>query len=117
MPDIYAKTQQRLERLKEKTYKQPVYHFPGQYYYYVFGFTKAGKVVSLGPYVNESEASGMLATLDDGEIFELKTRDLTKATREIKAELLKRSGDVDESLKKMLHGKGYEREQKREHRS
>jgi len=107
----YTKVQKSLERLQQKTYKQPVYRYPGQKFFYVFGYTKKGKPVCMGPYVVEAEASGFLATLDDGEIFELETSSQAKATREIKHILMSRSGDPDDALKRMLHQKGYEREQ------
>ena len=110
----YDRILKRLERLQQKTYKQPLYRYPGQCYYYVFGYTKAGKTVCLGPYMVEAEASNVLATLGDGEIFDLNTRDLNKATREIKHILMSRSGDPDEALKKMLHQKGLQREEERE---
>jgi len=62
----------------------------------------------------QAEATNALATLEDGEIFELDTRDLSKATKQIKHVLMSRSGDPDDALKKMLHQKGYEREQEKE---
>lgn len=108
------RTLKRLERLQQRTYKQPLYRYPGQLYSYVFGYTKADKTICLGPYMVQAEATNVLATLDGGEIFELDTRDLNKATKQIKHILMSRSGDPDEALKKMLHQKGYEREMSKE---
>ena len=111
---LIEKVQDRLNKVEESISRQPVYHYPGQKYLYVFGFTKKGKAVCLGPYVNPQEADNILATLADGEIFEDGSRNLNTATRNIKAELIKRSGDADEALRKVLHKKGLEREEKRE---
>lgn len=110
----YDRVQKRLDRLQQQTYKQPLYRYPGQKYSYVFGYTKAGKTVCLGPYMVQAEATNVLATLEDGEIFELDTRDLSKATKQIKHVLMSRSGDPDDALKKMLHQKGYEKEMDKE---
>jgi len=101
--------QERLNRLSAKTYRDVVPYLPGQKYQYVFGYTKGGKTVCLGPYMTPHDADATLATLEDGEIFDLDTRDLHKATRVIKAELLNRTGDPDESIKRVLHQKGLDR--------
>ena len=105
--------QDRLKRLSDKTYSNAVPQLYGQKYQYVFGYTKGGKTVCLGPYLVPHEADATLATLEDGEIFSLDTRDLHKATRVIKAELLQRTGDPDESIKKVLHEKGLAKEEER----
>jgi hypothetical protein len=103
MSNLYEKAQARVDRVEASISKQPVYHYPGQGYFYVFGFSKEGKKMCLGPYVYQSEAESILATLEDGEVFELKTRDLKKATANIKATLLGRGVEPDEALRKMLH--------------
>ena len=115
MKSLVEKAQSRLDRLAARTYRQPVYHYPGQKYYYVFGWTHANRKVCLGPFTDASEADGKLAELEDGEVFALATRDINKATREIKAILMSRGEDADEALRRMLRKKGYEREQKRKH--
>jgi len=74
-------------------------------YFWIFGFTRGGKTVVWGPYYNAKEADRELTTLEDGEVFDLDTRDVTRATREIKAILLQRGGDPDEALKRVLHKK------------
>lgn len=102
-------TQRRLDRLEANIYKEPLVRLPGKGFYYVFGYTKEGRRVSLGPFMSEQEADDRLVELDDGEIFELQTKDLSKATRIIKAELISRGEDADEALRKMLHSKGLER--------
>lgn len=103
------KVQERLDRLAQKTYTSPVYRLPGSKYTYVFGFTHAGKPVCLGPFnQGDPEIDRALGRLADGETFEKNTRDVSKASREIRAELLKRGEDVDESLRKHLHKKGFD---------
>jgi len=107
------RVEKRLKRLGDRTYQQPVYKYPGMKYFYVFGFTREGKKVILGPYTLSAEADARLATLDSGEIFELDTRNETKATQIIKEILMQRSGDADEALKRVLHQKVYEHEKRR----
>lgn len=113
MKSLYDKAQDRVKRIEDSLTGAPIYHYPGQNFYYVFGFTREGKKVCLGPFMSQQDADGKLAELDDGEIFELKTRDLSKATRIIKAELMSRGEEADEALKRMLHQKGYDRETSR----
>jgi len=110
MKSLTDRAQSRIKRIEDSLTHQPIYHYPNQPYYYVFGFTKEGKKVCLGPMMSSQEADGKLAELDDGEVFELRTRDLSKATRIIKAELMSRGEEPDEALRHMLHQRGYERE-------
>ena len=49
------------------------------------------------------EADTLLTKLDNGEVFEYETRDLSRATREIKAELLSRGKEPDEAMKRVKH--------------
>ena len=95
--------QRRLDRFARKTYKAATPNIFGQKYQWVFGFTKEGKKVIWGPYYDAQEAERDLTTLDDGEVFDLETRDMTRATREIKSELMQRGEDPDEVLKRVLH--------------
>jgi len=97
------KDKRSLERFKENLYKTPT--LPNQLYHWVFGLTKGGKKVVWGPYYTATEADRVLSTLDDGEIFELSTRDVTRATREIKSDLMKRGEEPDEVLKRVRHGR------------
>ncbi len=113
MKSLVDRAKSRIKRIEESLTHQPIYSYPNQNFYYVFGFTKSGKRISLGPLMTQQEADGKLAELDDGEVFELKTRDLSKATRIIKAELMSRGEEPDEALKRMLHQRGYEREANR----
>lgn len=109
------KVTRSLGRLEQKIYRQPMYHVPGQKYLYVFGVTKKDKTFCDGPFIpGDPEVDRTLSKLNDGEIFELNTSNLARATREIKAELLRRDGDPDEVLKKMLHKKGLAKELERE---
>ena len=117
MVDYAGKMEKRLQRLEAKYSAAPVFHYPGRGFIYVFGFTSLGKPVCLGPYSpdpdGESQANACLADLDDGELFELDTRDQGKAARVIKARLIARGKEPDEVLRKMLHQRGYEREKNR----
>ena len=113
MRSLVDKAKRRIKRIEDSLTHQPIYHYPNQPYYYVFGFTKEGKKVCLGPLMSQQEADGKLAELDDGEVFELGTRDLSKATRIVKAELMSRGEEPDEALKRVLHKKGYARETSR----
>ncbi len=99
------RTRDYLERLKRKTYRGVVPRVFGASYYWVFGWTKGGKNVLWGPHYAELDAERELATLEDGEVFALDTRDVTRATREIKAILLERGGDPDEALRRLVHKK------------
>ena len=117
MKSLVEKAQARIKRIEDSLTHSPVYHYPGQKYYYVFGWTKEGKKVCLGPMMSSQEADGKLAELDDGEVFELKTRDLNRAVREIKATLMSRGEEPDEALRKMLRNKGYEREGRKHEQS
>lgn len=103
--DPIRRVKESLERLKQKTYRTATPTIFGKVYYWIFGFTKGGKTVVWGPYYDVKEADRDLTTLDDGEVFDLDTRDVTRATREIKAALLQRGGDPDEVLKRVLHKK------------
>ena len=90
-----------------------MYKYPGMKYFYVFGFTREGKKVFLGPYTLSCDADARLAELTDGEIFELDTRNEARATQIVKEILMQRTGDADEAMRKVLHNKGYEKEKKR----
>jgi len=110
---LVDQAQARIKKIEDSISHQPVYHYPGQKYWYVMGVTDGGRVVALGPFVDEAEANNQLATLADGELFQYVTRDLAKATRQMKAELLSRGENPDDALKKMLHSKGLRREEER----
>ena len=113
MKSLYERAQQRIKRIEDSLEHEPIYHYPNQTFFYTFGFTKADKKVCLGPFMSASEADGKLAELVDGEVFELKTHDLGKAVREIRAILLSRGEDADSALRRMLHSKGLERESRK----
>ena len=112
--DPLQQTKDRLERLAQKTYKTATPSIFGNVYHWVFGWTKSGKTVCLGPFYSEREAARELDVLEDGEVFPLDTRDVNRAVRCIKAELISRGTDPDEALKKVLRSRGYERELKKE---
>ncbi len=110
MSSLYDKARARVKRIEGSLNRSPIYHYSGQTYYYVFGFTKGGRKLIEGPFTSSQDADTLLATLVDGEVFEYGTRDLARATRAIKAELISRGGDVDEAMRRVLHHKGHERE-------
>ena len=99
------KVKRDLEELKRKTYRAATPNVYGHTYYWVFGFTLEGRKVVWGPYYVEKDADRDLVILEDGEVFEFETRDIHKATRHIKAELLQRGEDPDEALRRVLHKK------------
>jgi len=110
---LYDQATARVKRIEDSLTHTPIVKLPGQKFFWVFGFTKAGRKVVLGPLMTQQEADGKLAELDDGEVFELVTRDASRAVREIKAELMSRGEDADEALRKVLRNKGYEREERK----
>ena len=82
-----------------------------QTFFYVMGVSpKKGKLAILGPFTSAREADDAATTLLDPEIFELKTKDLSKATREIKALILERTEDADKALERVKHQKSLDRE-------
>ena len=101
--------QDRLKRLSDKTYSNAVPRLFGQKYFYVMAWTEAGKIAALGPYMSEGDASRALTEFADGEVFVYETRNLQRATRQMKAELLSRGEGPDESLRRMLHQRGLNR--------
>lgn len=116
--DPLQKTKDFLDRVAQKTYKTATPAIFGNAYFWVFGWTRGegglpGKKVVLGPFYSDREAERELAMLADGEVFSLDTRDVNRAVRCIKAELMSRGEDPDEALKRVLRPKGYEREQKK----
>jgi len=112
MKSLVDKAQARIKRIEDSLTRTPIVRLPGSKFFYVLGWTQNDKVVSLGPFMYESEASSELTKLVDGEIFEYQTRNLARATRQMKAELLSRGEEPDVVLRKHLHQKGLEREQK-----
>lgn len=95
--------QKGLERFAQNTY-QPIIPNWEDKYFWVYGITKGGKRI-LWSSDSEIDASRKLATLEDGEVFELDTRNETRATREIKAILLERGAEPDEVLRRLSHKK------------
>ena len=107
--------QDRLKRLRDKTYSNVVPQLFGQKYFYVLAWTDLGKVAALGPYMSENDAARALTEFADGEVFSYDTKNLQRATRQMKAELLNRGEGPDESLRRMLHTKGLQRLEEKKH--
>lgn len=100
--------QNKLERLKNKLYKNSAPQVYGARYAYVFAFTDKGKKVIDGPFNVPLgagtcvEAEQSLAEFPSGEIFVFATRNIAKAKSEIKHILLARGENPDEALKRVL---------------
>lgn len=105
-----------LERLKRSVYRSPVFPMFGQTYFWCFGFTDLGKTVVLGPYMTRDELEVAAIGLDKHEVFTMKTRDKSRATQQIKAELLERGENPDEALRRMLHSVPKEKPKKAGHK-
>lgn len=71
-------------------------------YYYHYGITPKGTPEFMGP-ESQLEAERYAAELEDGEVFELETRNLARATAIMKAELISRGIAHDEALRKVKH--------------
>lgn len=116
MKSLVDGAQRRIKRIEDSLTHQPIVRLPGSKFFYVMGWTANDKTVALGPFMGEAEASGELAKLADGEIFQYNTRDLSRATRQMKAELLSRSEvSPDEALRRMLHERGLRREEEQKY--
>ena len=59
---------------------------------WVFGITKEGTPVVVGPFGTEDQADANAERLHDSQIFDLDTKNQLKATRIIKAKLESQSG-------------------------
>ena len=90
------------EKMNKKFHTEPAEPTPKTIYLYVYGITKKGKKLIDGPFTTQ-KADEVLAMLDDGEIIERHTKDLARATREIKAILLERTKDPDAALERVKH--------------
>lgn len=71
-------------------------------YFYHYGITKKGRIEFMGP-ESRQEADMYAGELDDGEVFEMDTRDLKKATQQMKAELIRRGEEHDKALQRVKH--------------
>ncbi len=82
-------------------------------YWYIFGYTDMMKPCFLGPKMSEDEASRKAdeAGLNDVRVMSYKTRDLSKATRQMKADLLAEMS-ADQALTRMKHQPGLDRMKK-----
>lgn len=116
----------RLERLSSRTYNAPrkptaprviqprgipeAQNELAVIYYWVLGYTDGGKRCVLGPCRDSIEAYELADGLNESEVFELKTRDQSKAVKQIRVTLLRRGGTADEAIARQLHEKGLVRE-------
>ncbi len=97
------KVKEKLESNMRRIYygAQPAVY--GKKYFYVLGFTKGkGRKVFWGP-MSEEDAYAALAELNEGDKFELTTRDPRRAVREVRDLLIKRGEQPDDVLKRLLH--------------
>ena len=100
----------KLDRLANRIYRTPSGPtILNARYAYVFAFTDKGRKVCDGPFplpigtdTPPFEACASLAEFPVGEIFILKTRDMSKAKSEIKHILIERGENPDEALKRVL---------------
>ena len=100
----------RLDRLANRIYRTPSGpQILGAKYAYIFGFTEKGRKVVDGPFPLSigsdqppPEAEASLAEFPVGEIFVLRTRDMSKAKSEIKHILIERGENPDVALQRML---------------
>jgi hypothetical protein len=97
---------QKQEDKMRSIYRRATPKIYGRKYYYVLGFTKVkGRKVFWGPFLESDEAYKWLAQLNDGEQFELITRDPHRAVRLVRDMLIKRGESPDEALKRLIHKK------------
>ena len=85
----------------------------GSEYWYIFGYTDMMKPCFLGPEMSEDEANRKAdeAGLNDVRIMSYKTRNLSKATGQMKADLLAEMS-ADAALQRMKHQPGLDRMKK-----
>lgn len=102
-----------LQRLAQKTYREPTVNIPGQRWVYVFGYTPKGRVAVLGPYnPGDPQIQQDLTDLTDAKEYHLSTRALAAATKQIKHILYSESQDIDQSLDRAMHRRGVDRERR-----
>lgn len=95
--------QKRLEEFKKSTYRAPVVNLFRNKFWYVFGYTEMGKPFSDGPFMTKREAEAASVQLDKYELFELKTKNRSKAVSEIKHILIDRGTKPDDALRQQIH--------------
>lgn len=72
-------------------------------YFWAYGINgSTGKGAIVGPFATEAQAREDVSNLGEVRMFRLPTRDHSKATRIIKAKILRTSG-VKEALQRMSH--------------
>ncbi len=71
-------------------------------YNWVFGRRSDMNGVVLGPY-EQSQAEAVADKLEDGQVFVLPTKDQSKATQMIKAELFRQTQNIEQATKRMSH--------------
>lgn len=104
-PMSFDELQKRADRLTKQYSHDGLVHRFGNtrvHYWYVMGITSKGKTVIIGPF-SETEAESEGAKLLDAELFSCDTVNISEATRQIKAELIRRGIDPDEAVSRMSH--------------
>ena len=71
-------------------------------YHWVFGRKADQNGVVLGPY-EQTQADLIADKLEDGRVFSLPTKDQSRATQMIKAELFGKSQDIEQATKQVGH--------------
>ena len=100
--DVKANAERTYQRYLPATMLRSLGIGGKQKYNYVYGITPGGKIVYWGP-LPVDEADACASGLIDGEVFEIDTKDLRKATQAIKAEKLRRGNDPDKALSRGHH--------------
>ena len=70
---------------------------------WIYGRNSAGRDILIGPYQDEAKSNSIAESLDDGQVFNLPTRNQGQATRIVKAKLADARGVYTEPIKNFMH--------------
>ena len=85
----------------------------GNWWYWVSGITREGRVVLLGPYPNERKAMEEAGDLHDVRIEQLNTKNETEASRQMRQKMRQEGMSTDMAIKPQLHRRGLAMELRR----